>query len=78
VTSMPFDIFTAPSPPQNLRVYSYGSLGFRLEFEPGFISRLKPLSGFIVEVDQCDQSGTVSQAPGQKMFGISTEQVSSK
>jgi hypothetical protein len=41
-------------------------LGFRLEFEPGFISRLKPLSGFIVEVDQCDQSGTVSLLPSPK------------
>jgi hypothetical protein len=60
VSSTPFDIFTPPSQPTNLRVYSYGPLGFRMEFEPGFISRLKPLSGFIVEVDVCDQSGTVS------------------
>jgi len=58
VDTLPFDIFTAPEPPLNLRVVPYNSLGFRLEFDPGTVTRLKPLSGFIVEVDVCTQSGT--------------------
>ncbi len=53
-----FDAFLAPDPPINLRVHSYGNLGFRLEFDPAHIARAKPLSGFIVEVDQCTVSET--------------------
>eukprot|EP00282_Hemiselmis_andersenii_P043017 CAMPEP_0172065008 /NCGR_PEP_ID=MMETSP1043-20130122/10412_1 /TAXON_ID=464988 /ORGANISM="Hemiselmis andersenii, Strain CCMP441" /LENGTH=1219 /DNA_ID=CAMNT_0012725099 /DNA_START=257 /DNA_END=3912 /DNA_ORIENTATION=+ len=56
--TLPFDVFTAPDPPVNLRVVPYNSLGFRLEFDPGVVTRLKPLSGFIIEVDTCTQSGT--------------------
>ena len=54
----PFDAFLAPDPPINLRVHSYGNLGFRFEFDPAHIARAKPLSGFIVEVDQCTVSET--------------------
>jgi len=55
-----FDVFVAPDAPVNLRAIPYGELGFRVEFDPGPIARLKPLSGFIVEMDICEQSGTTS------------------
>ena len=56
-TSGAFDVFVAPDPPVNVRAVPYGSLGFRVEFEPGTIARTKPLSGFIIEVDFCEKSG---------------------
>jgi len=55
-----FDVFVAPDPPVNLRAVPYGELGFRVEFDPGPIARLKPLSGFIIEMDICEQSGAAS------------------
>jgi len=52
-----FDALLAPDPPTNLRVTSYDRLGFRVEFEPSVVSRAQPLSGFIIEVDVCNQGG---------------------
>ncbi len=52
-----FDIFVAPDPPLNVRIRGYGSLGYRIEFDPAKVFRTKPLSGFIVEIDVCAQSG---------------------
>ena len=56
ITSSTFDVFLPPNPPLNLRVYSYNALGFRVEFDPAGISRARPLSGFIVEVQTCSLS----------------------
>lgn len=50
VDSAPFDIFAAPNPPVNLKVEPYGPLGFRLEMTPGAITRMRPLSGYMIEV----------------------------
>jgi len=55
-----FDVFVAPDAPVNLRAIPYGELGFRVEFDPGPIARLKPLSGFMIEMDICTQSGASS------------------
>jgi len=55
-----FDVFTAPGAPLNLQASAYGELGFRIEYDPSDIARLKPLSGFIVEIDFCSQSGASS------------------
>jgi len=55
-----FDVFTAPGAPLNLQAIAYGELGFRIEYDPSEIARLKPLSGFIVEIDFCTQSGSDS------------------
>jgi hypothetical protein len=55
-----FDVFTAPLAPLSLKVVSYGELGFRVEFDPADVVRLKPLSGFLVEVDFCTKSTTTS------------------
>jgi len=55
-----FDLFIAPDPPTNLRVTGYGELGFRIEFDPATVYRLKPLSGFIIELDFCAKSGAVN------------------
>eukprot|EP00960_Hanusia_phi_P076511 768571-Hanusia_phi.AAC.4 len=64
VLSNTFDCFLPPDPPQNLQVTSYGSQGFRLEFSPAVISRAKPLSGFLFEIDLCqqDQNSCTSSA----------------
>ena len=51
-----FDVFTAPSTPLNLRAEAYGVNGFRINFEASVIARLKPLSGFILEVRKCSTS----------------------
>eukprot|EP00960_Hanusia_phi_P036908 752594-Hanusia_phi.AAC.6 len=51
-----FDLFGPPDAPVNFKVSNYGALGFRLEFDPPFISGAQPLSGFIVEVDRCTDS----------------------
>jgi hypothetical protein len=50
VDSSPFDIFAAPNPPVNLKVEPYGPLGFRLQMTPGAITRMRPLSGYMIEV----------------------------
>ncbi len=55
-----FDIFIAPDPPLNVRILGYGPEGYSIEFDPAKIFRTKPLSGFIVEVDRCAQSGTTT------------------
>lgn len=55
-----FDVFTAPLAPLSLKVVSYGERGFRVEFDPAEIVRLKPLSGFLVEFDFCTMSTTTS------------------
>ncbi len=57
VTTGPFDIFIAPDPPMNVRILGYGPLGYRIDFDPAKIFRTKPLSGFIIEIDRCAQSG---------------------
>ena len=51
-----FDLFGPPDSPFNFKVSNYGSLGFRVEFDPPSISGAKPLSGFILEVDRCSDS----------------------
>ena len=56
ITSSMFDVFSPPDPPLNLRVYSYNNLGFRVEFDPASISRARPLSGFIIEAEECSSS----------------------
>jgi len=53
VESASFDVFIGPDPPLNLKVFTYDTLGFRIEFDPAPIFPTKPLSGFIVEVDVC-------------------------
>ena len=53
-----FDAFSSPDPPTNLRIYSFGHRGFRIEFDPAIITRTKPLSGFMLEVDRCTISAT--------------------
>mmetsp|Transcript_66378 Transcript_66378/g.163543 ORF Transcript_66378/g.163543 Transcript_66378/m.163543 type:complete len:3114 (+) Transcript_66378:219-9560(+) len=55
-----FDVFVQPDPVSNLRVSGYGELGFRVEWDPAEIFRLKPLSGFIIEVDFCTRSGALN------------------
>ncbi len=55
-----FDIFIAPDPPLNVRILGYGPQGYRIEFDPAKVFRTKPLSGFVIEVDTCAQSGTTS------------------
>ncbi len=39
IDSNPFDVYIVPDPPRNLRVHSYGDLGFRVEFEPAPVLR---------------------------------------
>jgi hypothetical protein len=56
IESNPFDVYITPDPPRNLRVHSYGDLGFRVEFEPAPVLRAQPLSGFLIQVDVCEQS----------------------
>uniref|UniRef100_A0A7S4N9U0 TNFR-Cys domain-containing protein n=1 Tax=Guillardia theta TaxID=55529 RepID=A0A7S4N9U0_GUITH len=63
-----FDLFSAPSPPSNLKVSDYGSLGFRVEFDPGLISREAPLSGFLLEFDVCQQEKDVSCSTVENQF----------
>jgi len=58
VDSSAFDVFTAPDPPHNLRVYSYDELGFRLEFDPAPVSAAQPLTGYIIEIDECHEDAT--------------------
>jgi len=58
IDSNSFDVFTFPEPPRNLRVHSYSENGFRVEFDPAPISPAQPLSGFIIEMDVCEQDAT--------------------
>ncbi len=60
VTTGSFDIFIAPDPPLHVRILGYGPEGYRIEFDPAKIFRTKPLSGFIIEIDKCSQSGSTS------------------
>eukprot|EP00960_Hanusia_phi_P036623 752422-Hanusia_phi.AAC.8 len=63
-----FDLFSAPSTPSNLKISDYGQLGFRIEFDPGLISREAPLSGFLVEFDICQQEKDVSCSTVENSF----------
>lgn len=58
VDSRAFNVFVAPDPPTSLRVTPYQSKGFRVEFAPPPVSVTMPLSGFLIEIDVCDQSTT--------------------
>ena len=58
VDSNVFDVFSYPEPPRNLRAHSYDEGGFRLEFDPAPPSNAQPLTGYIVEVDVCEQDAT--------------------
>ena len=60
IDSASFDVFSQPDAPLNLRIYSYDTLGFRIEFDPANISRARPLSGFLVEVELCTSASNES------------------
>jgi hypothetical protein len=78
VDSNVFDVFTAPEPPHNLRVYSYGELGFRLEFDPAPVSEAQPLTGYIIEVDECYEDATRCIKRGTTASPVCAAEIASK
>ena len=78
VDSNVFDVFTAPDPPHNLRVYSYDELGFRLEFDPAPVSEAQPLTGYIIEVDECYEDATRCTKRGTTASPVCAAEIASR